>query len=99
MPRNYAGKTLRGRPFKPEDDLQGVNFTGTTLCGVNFKGLDLTNADFTNADIRSANFTNATLKNANFTDAKASLQKRWTIAQFLVVFLLSTALNFSSILD
>jgi uncharacterized protein YjbI with pentapeptide repeats len=98
MPRNYAGKTLRGRPFKPEDDLKGAKFTGATLRGVNFKGLDLTDADFTNADICSANFTNAILKNTSFTDAKAGLQKHWAIAQFVVILLLSTVLNFSSIL-
>lgn len=97
MPQNYAGKTLRGRPFKHEDDLKGANFTRATLRGVDFKGLDLTNADFTNADIRSANFTNTILKNADFTGAKAGLQNRWAIAQFVGLFLLSTVLNFFSI--
>jgi uncharacterized protein YjbI with pentapeptide repeats len=97
MPRNYAGETLKGRPFKPEDDLKDAKFTGATLRGVNFKGLDLTNANFTNADIRSANFTNAILKNADFTEAKAGLQNRWAIAQFVGLLMLSTVLNFSSI--
>jgi uncharacterized protein YjbI with pentapeptide repeats len=98
MPRNYAGKRLRGRPFKPEDDLKGANFTGAILRGVNFKGLNLSDANFTNADIRSANFTDAILKNANFTGAQAGLQKCWMWCQFIVIFLFSILLNFTSVL-
>jgi uncharacterized protein YjbI with pentapeptide repeats len=44
MPRDYTGKTLRGRYFKPEDDLKGANFTRATLRGINFNNLDLTDA-------------------------------------------------------
>lgn len=97
MPQNYAGKTLRGRPFKPEGDLKDANFTGATLRGVNFKGLDLTDADFTNADIRSANFTNAILKNGKFTGAKAGLQPHWEIIKCVVELFISTVFNYSSI--
>jgi uncharacterized protein YjbI with pentapeptide repeats len=54
MPRNYAGQTLKGRPFKPEDDLKGADFTGSTLLGVNFGSLDLTDAIFVDTDIRGS---------------------------------------------
>jgi uncharacterized protein YjbI with pentapeptide repeats len=98
MPQNFANKTLRGRPFKPGDDLRGANFQNATLRGVNFKTLDLSGANFSDADIRGANFSNATLVEANFSGAKAGLRKRWIIVQFICVFLLSTILNFSAIL-
>jgi Pentapeptide repeats (8 copies) len=79
MPLDYAGKTLRGRPFKPGEDLREANFSGANLRGVNFKGLDLSGANFSHADIRGANFSNTILRGANFTRVKAGLQKRWLI--------------------
>lgn len=99
MPENHAGKTLRGRPFSVHTNLRGANFCGATLRGVNFKGLDLSEADFTDADIRGTDFTDAILDGANFTGAKAGLQRRWMISQFivlmlsLVIFLIAVAVS------
>ncbi len=98
MPQNYAGKTLKGRHFKPEDGLKGADFTGATLRGINFNNLDLTDAIFVEADIRGANFTNAILQGADFTKAKAGLQKSWALLQFFVAIVLSVILNVIAIL-
>jgi uncharacterized protein YjbI with pentapeptide repeats len=97
LPPNGKRPKLRGRPFKSDRDLRGdEDFSGWDLRGVNFKGLDLSGVNFANADIRGANFADATLRNANFTGAKAGLRKRWMIAQFIGIFLLSTSLTFFS---
>jgi Pentapeptide repeats (8 copies) len=96
MPLNYAGKTLRGRPFKPGEDLREANFSGANLRGVNFEGLDLSGANFSYADIRGANFTKAILKGANFSHAKAGLQRRWTILLVIFSLILSVVSGFSS---
>jgi uncharacterized protein YjbI with pentapeptide repeats len=88
---NYAGKKLRGRPFKSNSDLKGdEDFSGWDLRGVNFSELDLSGVSFADADIRGANFTNATLRNTNFTGVRAGLQKRWRIMQFAAALVLST---------
>jgi uncharacterized protein YjbI with pentapeptide repeats len=97
MPRDYTGKTLRGRYFKPEDDLKGANFTRATLRGINFNNLDLTGAIFVEADIRGTHFTNAILQGVDFTRAKAGLQKSWALSQFFVAIVLSIMLNFMAV--
>jgi uncharacterized protein YjbI with pentapeptide repeats len=97
MPRNYAGQTLKGRPFKPEDDLKGADFTGSTLLGVNFGSLDLTDAIFVDTDIRGSTFINSILQGANFTGAKAGLPQSWALFQFFVALFLSIVLNFIAI--
>jgi uncharacterized protein YjbI with pentapeptide repeats len=88
MTKNYAGKTLRGRPFSPNTDLRNADFNRAKLRGVDFKGLDLSGANFQSADIRGANFTKAILQGVNFTGAKAGLQKRWIVNQLIILFLL-----------
>jgi uncharacterized protein YjbI with pentapeptide repeats len=98
MPRDYTGKTLRGRYFKPEDDLKGANFTRATLRGINFNNLDLTDAIFIEADIRGTNFTNAILQGVDFTRAKAGVPKSWALSQVFVAIFLSIVLNFIAIL-
>jgi uncharacterized protein YjbI with pentapeptide repeats len=97
MSKNFAGQTLRGRPFKEGDDLVGADFQRATLRGVNFKSLDLSRANFSGADIRGANFSDAVLIEANFTGAKAGLQKRWMALQLGVVFFLSTLMTFTAV--
>ncbi|NJM77448.1 MAG: hypothetical protein HC852_18770 [Acaryochloridaceae cyanobacterium RU_4_10] len=89
MPRNYAGQTLKGRPFKPEDDLKGADFSTARLRGVNFKGLDLRGANFENADIRGANFTDANLADTNFTGTKSGLQNKDIVGLLFVLLILA----------
>jgi uncharacterized protein YjbI with pentapeptide repeats len=98
MPRDHTGKTLRGRYFKPEDDLKGANFTRATLRGIHFNNLDLTDAIFIEADIRGTNFTNAILQGVDFTRAKAGVPKSWALSQVFVAIFLSIVLNFIAIL-
>jgi len=82
--------------FRPTAALP-LDFAGQSLRGRNFKRQDLTDADFSGADIRGANFTNAILRGANFTGAKAGIQKRWVVGQFVISFVLSVVLNFVAV--
>lgn len=98
MPLDYAGKTLRGRPFQLGENLRKANFSGANLRGVNFKGLDLSGANFSHADIRGANFSNATLIGANFTKAKAGMQRHWATVLVIFSLLLSLIAGLCSVL-
>ena len=69
------------------------NFCNANLQGANFKGQDLSGADFSGADIRSANFADARLRRANFAKAQAGLQRRWMIAQLLLIAVIATAIR------
>jgi uncharacterized protein YjbI with pentapeptide repeats len=72
------------------------DFRHADLRGQSFQGQDLSGADFSEADIRGANFTNAILKETNFTNAKAGVQKRWMIAQFIAASWFSGVLSIAS---
>jgi uncharacterized protein YjbI with pentapeptide repeats len=98
MSPKYAGRTLRGRPFKEEDDLVGADFRRATLRGVDFKNLNLSEADFSGADICGANFSNAILVDTIFSGAVSGLQKRWIFLQIVSAFLISATANVCAIL-
>lgn len=92
--KNYAGKTLRGRPFPPGTELRDACFKRARLRGVRFRNVDLTGADFTEADIRSADFTEANLCGATFTDARAGRRLRAMVYQSLLMMLLGAVFSF-----
>ncbi len=73
------------------------NYVGQDLRGRSFKGQDLAGADFSGADIRGARFVDANLVGAKFVGAKARVQKRWLLAQLILVFILVFLLNVFSV--
>lgn len=66
------------------------DFSGQTLRGRSFKGQDLSEASFSYANIQGADFTDANLRNANFAGAKAGIQRRWIVGQWIILLLLSS---------
>ena len=77
-------KEVLARYVEGERDFRWVDLRGQF-----FKGQNLSGADFRGADIRGTNFTGANLTGVNFQEAKAGLQKRWVVEQFLISLVLA----------
>ena len=93
-PGRYQGKRLSATEVTRLYAAGERDFRGAVLRGCNFRGVDLSEADFSGADIRSARFVEATLRGVNFSHARAGLQRRWVLGQFLLIILIAGLAGF-----
>jgi uncharacterized protein YjbI with pentapeptide repeats len=80
-----TARELRLRYRQGERQFKGVDLSGESLRGMNLKGIDLSEADLSGTDIRGTNFTEAKLIGTQFVAAKAGIQRRWLLLQFLLI--------------
>ncbi|MGG6296196.1 pentapeptide repeat-containing protein [Leptolyngbya sp. AN02str] len=93
-PSKYQGKHLSTWQVIRLYQAGERNFRGAVLRGCNFREQKLAGADFSGADIRSTQFVDADLQGVNFSHAKAGLQWRWVVVQFIFVLLLAAFVGY-----
>jgi uncharacterized protein YjbI with pentapeptide repeats len=67
------GERLSGHDFRPEKNLNGVNFTGCSLNGANFENCSLKKTIFKDANLDTAFFSNANASDADFSGATGTI--------------------------